>query len=96
VKRRSLAVTVLALVSCRATPSEPPPPSAKLDILPAPPRARGAAAGGTDAAPKPEMLPAPDTAGDEGAPAPSPPERMLPAPDGSAPPPTPPDAGTAL
>jgi hypothetical protein len=91
----------LLLAGCPATPSDPPPPAAKLEIPMAPPRARGALAGGTDAAPKPDGLPeaegelaapAPPPAGsapDAGAPAPAP--EPEPAPPAAAP-----DAGMAL
>lgn len=98
--RRVVWLLPLGLAGCPATPSEPPPPAAKLEIPVAPPRARGALAGGTDAAPKPDGLPSPEaepavpappagSAPDAGAPAPTP------EPEG-APPNAAPDAGMAL
>jgi hypothetical protein len=97
----------LLCVGCPAPPRDPPPPPRKAEIPTAPPRALGALAGGTDAAPKPEAalpsgelapgLPLPSPVGPKGggvAPAPTP------APEGSESPPGPtpgaPDAGMAL
>jgi hypothetical protein len=50
-----LALALATLTGCPALPSEPPPPSRKPELVPAPPNARGARAAGTDAAPKPEL-----------------------------------------
>jgi len=89
---------LFVLGGCPAPATDPPPPPQKLEILPAPPRALGAHAAGTDAAPKPEISPPGDS---EAAPSPTPlptdaaPEGSAPDPD-PAPPPSPADAGTAL
>ncbi len=45
----------LALCGCPAVVSDPPPPPAKAEIVAAPPRALGALAAGTDAAPRPDV-----------------------------------------
>jgi hypothetical protein len=83
------------LVGCPAPTVDPPPAPAKPEIPVAPPRALGARAGGTDAAPKPEGLPT----------SPSVPSFPLPGLGGTTPdagPPVPdtgtpaPDAGMAL
>ena len=94
-----LAGCVALLAGCPAPATDPPPPPQKVEILPAPPRALGAQAAGTDAAPKPEIIPPSET---EGGPSPTPlPPGAVPegsaAPDPEpAPTPTPADAGTAL
>jgi hypothetical protein len=101
------AAWALLLAGCPSTSTDPPPPPRKPEIPSAPPHALGALAGGTDAAPKPDVtLPMDD--GSEGtAPPPAVPDAGTPdgaAPEGSAPeepgpPPhtgTPPDAGIAL
>jgi hypothetical protein len=49
----SCALPLWALAACRAPASEPAPPSASYELVPAPPGARGARAAGTDAAPPP-------------------------------------------
>ncbi|HYJ08014.1 MAG TPA: hypothetical protein VEX18_03375 [Polyangiaceae bacterium] len=55
----SFASPLLAfgLVGCPTGPSDPPPPASKPEIPQAPPRAVGALAAGTDAAPRPERTP---------------------------------------
>lgn len=96
----------LCLTGCPTPPNDPPPPPGKPDIAVAPPRALGALAAGTDAAPRPEVSPGgelfepdvPPTAPELPAPEPTP--------DGSAAEPEPsaphsphsppPDAGMAL
>lgn len=89
----------LALLGgCPAAPTDPAPPPGKLEILPAPPRALGAHAAGTDAAPKPEVTTPPPDPESTPAPAPAPPGA---APGGSAAPggedaPAPHPDGTAL
>lgn len=96
-KRRWPALLLLGLAGCPAVPNEPPPPAAKLEIPAAPPRARGAKAGGTDAAPRPDGVVGPTTGEPEPA-VPVPPPAGS-APDGAAPAPvapSPPDAGIAL
>jgi hypothetical protein len=85
----------LLLSGCTQSPAEPPPPPRKAEILPAPPRALGAHAAGTDAAPKPEVSPAPDPDSFPSYPLPSALPDAGPAPDAS-PPPSSADAGTAL
>jgi hypothetical protein len=92
-KRWCLLGLSLVLAGCPAVPSEPPPPAAELEIPVAPPRARGAKAGGSDAAPKPYL--APEGAAEPSIPLPPP---VGAAPDGgTAPTPEPaPDAGMAL
>jgi hypothetical protein len=91
------------LAGCPTVTNDPPPPPTKPEIVPAPPRALGAMAAGTDAAPRPDRtpgaelmpsLPLPPGGGlvpapDAGAPAPG-----GPGPGGLAP--APPDAGMAL
>lgn len=83
------------LSGCPAVTTEAPPPPTKPEIAMAPPRARGAFAAGTDAAPAPEAEP--------GAlpvfPAPSPgaaPSTGGPKPDVEVSPPEPADAGVPL
>jgi hypothetical protein len=89
------------LAGCPAPQTDPPPPPRKAEIAVAPPRALGALAAGTDAAPKPDASP---VLGDDdgslappGLPAPAPPATT---PDAGAAPPAPtpatPDAGMAL
>jgi hypothetical protein len=97
VRRLLLAPAWLALAGCPAPVSDPPPPPSKVEIHTAPPRALGALAAGTDAAPKPDAIPPAlrpslppaeeDEEPDAGAPTPGAP--------GSAAPPDP-DAGMAL
>ena len=55
---RPLLVTLaaLALTGCPTGGSDAPPPAAKPEIAAAPPRALGALAAGTDAAPRPERV----------------------------------------
>ncbi|HEY6078014.1 MAG TPA: hypothetical protein VIW29_04390 [Polyangiaceae bacterium] len=56
--RAPLAVASAAvLVGCPPVVSDPPPPPIKSEIVSAPPKARGALAAGTDAAPQPEVTP---------------------------------------
>ncbi|HKY40607.1 MAG TPA: hypothetical protein VJN18_31950 [Polyangiaceae bacterium] len=45
------------LAGCPAVSNDPPPPLSKPEIVPAPPRALGAMAAGTDAAPQPDRTP---------------------------------------
>jgi hypothetical protein len=90
------AVWGLLLAGCPQASTEPPPPPRKAEILPAPPRARGAHAAGTDAAPRPEITPAePDSLPAYPVPGAAPDADAGAAPD-AAPPPSPADAGTAL
>ena len=101
-RRALLLLAGLALLAsgCHAAPNEPPPPPRRPEIPAAPPRALGALAAGTDAAPRPDVTLPGAEAEPEGAP--TPPE--APAPEGSAaepekPVPAPavaPDAGMAL
>lgn len=99
--RRFAWLLPLLLCGCPATPGEPPPPAARLEIPLAPPRARGALAAGTDAAPKPDGLP-PDAEAEPAVPVPPPagsaPDAGAPAPAPEPEPATPsaPDAGMAL
>jgi hypothetical protein len=95
----------LALGACPAPHSDPPPPPRKAEIPSAPPRALGALAGGTDAAPRPDAA-SPGSELSPGLPLPAPgglgPKRAAPTPsaepegseEGAAP--GPPDAGMAL
>jgi hypothetical protein len=53
--RRLAPVLALALCGCPAVVSDPPPPPTKAEIVSAPPRALGALAAGTDAAPRPDV-----------------------------------------
>jgi hypothetical protein len=91
-------VLALGLAGCPAVPSEPPPPATKAEIAPAPPRARGALAAGTDAAPRPEvgprgpLLPRPPLPPE----AEAAPDAGAPVPNGEPPAPDPADAGMAL
>lgn len=83
-----LAVCVLLLTGCPTPSSDPPPPLRKPEIPTAPPRALGALAAGTDAAPRPDLTPPggdvePDVPPSEPEPA---------APEGSASPHPPPEA----
>jgi cellulose synthase (UDP-forming) len=97
VTRAAFALLLLALAGCPSVPNEPPPPVEKVEIPVAPPHARGAKAGGTDAAPKPDGVGAvaePEPAVPVPPPAGSAPDGATPAP--AAPPPAPPDAGMAL
>jgi hypothetical protein len=105
-----LAACALVLSGCPTASNEPPPPPRKAEIPVAPPRALGALAAGTDAAPRPDMTPpvtepdpeaplVPPAVPAPAAPAPAP----APAPDDSAapsekpaPPALAPDAGMAL
>jgi two-component system, OmpR family, sensor histidine kinase MprB len=111
--RRSLCCLAgaLWLTGCPAPPNDPPPPPRTPDIAVAPPRALGALAAGTDAAPRPEVNPGgelfepdvPPSAPEVPAPAPEP-EGSAPEPEPPAPPAphspkaphSPPDAGMAL
>ena len=52
-----LALSALCLTGCPNPPNDAPPPPRKPDIAVAPPRALGALAAGTDAAPRPEVSP---------------------------------------
>ncbi|RYZ02499.1 MAG: hypothetical protein EOO73_31705 [Myxococcales bacterium] len=92
--RSALLVSALALFACSASPTEPPPPSRKPELVPAPPHARGARAAGTDAAPKPD-LGLPTTADGLAPEAPTEPAPDAGAPDAPGTAATP-DAGTAL
>jgi hypothetical protein len=103
-----LLVLALLCAGCPAPQSDPPPPPRKPEIPTAPPRALGALAGGTDAAPKPEAalpngelapgLPLPSPIGPKGggAPSPAPQPEGSESPPGAAPVPGTPDAGMAL
>lgn len=96
---RLLGLAALGLWGCPAAISDPPPPPSKPEIVMAPPRALGALAAGTDAAPRPDRtlvepgpaLPLPHGGG-----------LVVPDPDGGQAPSIdggrrePPDAGTAL
>jgi hypothetical protein len=72
--------SALWLTGCPSPPNDAPPPPRKPEIAVAPPRALGALAAGTDAAPRPEVSPGgelfepdvPPAAPEEPAPAPSP------------------------
>ena len=84
--RRALwcLLSALCLSGCSTPPNDAPPPPRKPDIAVAPPRALGALAAGTDAAPRPEVSPGgelfePDVPAPE-VPAPTP----APAPEDSA------------
>lgn len=90
----------LGLPGCPTAPSEPPPPATKPEIVTAPPRALGAMAAGTDAAPQPEQgahggllptlpLPAAPEGGGEA-------DAGQPEPDAGGLAPAQPDAGMAL
>jgi hypothetical protein len=52
-----LPAFVLGLAACPPVVSDPPPPPSKPEIVGAPPRALGALAGGTEAAPRPDVTP---------------------------------------
>jgi hypothetical protein len=87
--------SALCLTGCPTPPNDPPPPPRKPDIAVAPPRALGALAAGTDAAPRPEVSPGgelfepdvPPTVPELPAPTPTPePEGSGAEPDPSAPP----------
>jgi hypothetical protein len=94
--RRWVGLLLLGLAGCPAVPNEPPPPAAKLEIPVAPPHARGAKAGGTDAAPQPGGIVTPTGEPEPVVPVPPPAGS---APDAGAPTPvapSPPDAGMAL
>ena len=88
------ALCALSLTGCPTPPNDPPPPPRKPDIAVAPPRALGALAAGTDAAPRPEVSPGgelfepdvPPTAPE----VPTPPPAPSPAPEDSAAEPEPP------
>lgn len=83
-----LAVCALLLTGCPTASSDPPPPLRKPEIPTAPPRALGALAAGTDAAPRPELTPPggdvePDVPPKEAEPGPAAPEGSAPAPEPS-------------
>jgi hypothetical protein len=95
-RQRLLVLGALPLFfcGCAAVSSDPPPPPRKAEIALAPPRALGALAAGTDAAPHPDMTPPggevePDVpeplpsgaAPDGGVPAPGAPPSAAPEPD---------------
>jgi hypothetical protein len=86
-----LSLVSLNLTGCPALSSDAPPPPRKAEILPAPPRALGAHAAGTDAAPRPDLTPKVMDDSPPGSPV---------LPDAGAPPAAPnavtPDAGMAL
>jgi hypothetical protein len=102
------AVLVLACLAtaCPSPRPDPPPPPTKPEIVPAPPRARGALAAGTDAAPgvenepNPFVLPQPKLA--PGMPkavpptTPDAPDGGTAPPDGEQAPAEPPNPGTPL
>jgi hypothetical protein len=74
---------VIFLTGCSTAPSDPPPPLRKPEITPAAPRALGALAAGTDAAPRPDLSPPggevePDVPSEPG---PAAPEGSAPAPE---------------
>jgi hypothetical protein len=89
------------LAGCPAVSSDPPPPTTKPEIVVAPPRALGAMAAGTDAAPLPDRKLG---SSDVTPPLPVPHGGAVPVPDGGPPDPgqeggvtpAPPDAGMAL
>lgn len=105
-KRSLLCLACLWLSGCPTPPNDPPPPPRKPEIAVAPPRALGALAAGTDAAPRPEVgepgglfepdapvVPEPAPAAPEPSAAePDPPTPHAPAPHA----PAAPDAGMAL
>ncbi len=73
----SFLVLGMACMACPAGPKDPPPPEESAEIASAAPRALGALAGGTDAAPpavfvprqpgeEPEAMPIPDLGPDAG------------------------------
>ena|GEM_PF-6323685 len=96
----TLAASVLLMTGCPSTSTEPPPPPRKPEIPTAPPRALGALAAGTDAAPRPDVsLPGEEAEPDvplvpPTAPAPAPEDSALPV--KPAPPAMAPDGGMAL
>lgn len=55
--QRLAPVLVFGLCGCPAVVTDPPPPPSKAEIVTAPPRALGALAAGTEAAPRPEITP---------------------------------------
>lgn len=96
-----LGTSALLLTGCPSTSTEPPPPPRKPEIPVAPPRALGALAAGTDAAPRPDVtLPGgeaePDAPTPPSAPTPPTPEDSATPPEKPAPPAQAPDAGMAL
>ena len=95
-----LGSVALMVSGCPAAPNEPPPPTRQPEIPAAPPRALGALAAGTDAAPRPDVTLPGAEAEPEGAPTPSEapvPEGSAPGPDKPVPAPAlAPDAGMAL
>ena len=89
------ALGALCLTGCPTPPNDAPPPPRKPDIAVAPPRALGALAAGTDAAPRPEVSPGselfepdvPPSAPEAPAPAPTPaPEDSAVEPESPSPP----------
>lgn len=90
-----MSASALLLTGCPSPPGDAPPPPRKPEIPGAPPHALGALAGGTEAAPRPDVaLPEGDVVPDV---PPAVPEPA--APPGSAPEPAPPaapDKGMAL
>ena len=98
-----LGTSALLLTGCPSPSTEPPPPPRKPEIPAAPPRALGALAAGTDAAPRPDVtLPGGEAEPDApllpspAAPTPPAPEDSAAPPDKPAPPAVAPDAGMAL
>jgi hypothetical protein len=98
---RQTAYVLLAaglLAGCPAVFNDPPPPATRPEIVPAPPRALGAMAAGTDAAPQPDrtpgsqLMPLP-TLPHGGGPVPTP---HAPSPDAGAPGPGTPDPGAGV
>jgi hypothetical protein len=81
-----LGALALLLSGCPAVSSDPAPPPRKAEIPIAPPRALGALAAGTDAAPHPDMTPPGGEVIE--------PDVAEPAPSGSAPGGTPSSPGT--
>jgi hypothetical protein len=104
----ALLVASALLSGCPAPETDPAPPPRKPEVVTAPPRALGALAAGTDAAPRPEAgvpngelmpgLPGPGEPGGLAPPATGGQPSLAPAPEGAPPsaPPEAPDAGMAL
>ena len=95
----TLVASALGLMGCPSPPTDPPPPPRKPEIPAAAPRALGALAAGTDAAPRPDVT-LPGVEAEPDVPL-VPPTDAAPAPDDGSTPmkPTPteaPDAGMAL
>ena len=84
--RLGLTVAVaFSLTACPGTHKDPPPPEEGTEIASAAPRALGALAGGTDAAPPVVLAPRPPTEEPDAIPAPEPdPDAGAELPDASA------------